>query len=75
MNDSGYSSSLNVSAEAADDEGNYLLLKTKRSKSMANMVFPRNEETIADLVSQKIPEIDVQNTLFLAKLRGHQGVK
>ena len=75
MNDSGYCSSLNVSAEAADDEGNYLLLKTKRSKSMANRVFPRNEETIADLVSQKIPKIDVKNTVFLAKLRGHQGIK
>jgi hypothetical protein len=65
MNDSGYSS---------PPKRSQFLMKTKNSNLTADTFVARNgAENLGRVVLRKNPEMKLDNTLFLAKLRGHDG--
>ncbi|CAB4044557.1 Hypothetical predicted protein, partial [Paramuricea clavata] len=73
MNDSGYTSPPRLSGVALE-ETTHFFMKTRKSNLMADTFVARNSEILGRVVSRKV-EMKLDNTLFWAKLRDHDGKK
>ena len=68
MNDSGY-----CSPGFSKEEPNSFFLRKKRSDPIAETVFYENDEILGAVALRKVPEMDLNKTLFYAKLRDYVG--